>query len=126
MTIILENYPTSPPRIVFNTPIFHPSIELGEDNELKIHWAHGVARFNHKLSLIAICEIVLHAMRLPETHYLPANNLNNRASNVWTKDGNLDKRSFFLEAAFYSRKYANADNMLQRELEVNLTLMEKR
>ena len=58
MTIILENYPTLPPRIVFNTPIFHPSIELGEDNELKIHWAHGVARFNHKLSLIAICEIV--------------------------------------------------------------------
>ncbi len=125
VTIILENYPTSPPRIVFNTPIFHPSIELGEDHELKIHWAHGVARFNHKLSLIAICEIVLHAMRLPETHYLPANNLNNRASNVWTKDGNLDKCSFFLEAAFYSRKYANADNMLQRELEVNLTLMEK-
>eukprot|EP00943_MAST-04B_sp_MAST-4B-sp1_P000333 g333.t1 len=124
ITIVLNNYPTAPPKIIFNTPIFHPSIEFGADKELKIHWANGVAKFNHKLCLIAICEIVLHAMRLPETHYVPDHNAgDHRASKVWSKH-TLDKRDFFVEAAFYSRKYAKADNMLQRELETNLTLME--
>ena len=121
VTIVLDKYPTLPPKIVFNTPIFHPSIQFGHDKELKLHWASGVAKFNHKLSLIAICEIVLHAMRLPETHYSPSAE-KTRAMDAWEKN-TMDKRAFFQEAAHNTRRYANADNMLQKELEANLQLM---
>ena len=123
ITIILGTYPTLPPKIIFNTPIFHPSISFGHDQELKIHWANGVAKFDHKLSLIAICEIVLHAMRLPETHYSP-NADKTRAMDAWEKN-TMDKRAFFQEAAQNARLYANADNMLQKELESNLQLMKQ-
>ena len=60
---------------------------------------------------------------LPETHYSP-NVDKTRAMDAWEKI-TMDKRAFFQEAAYNARLYANADNMLQRELESNLQLMKQ-
>ena len=115
--ILGDFYPTKPPRIVFYTPIFHPAIPWGIEKELKIHWHSGAAKWNHRFSLPAVCEIILQLLRFPETHV----NFGRRAADVWEK--NEDKDIFYREASSKARKFANAVNISELDLENGLKLV---
>eukprot|EP00949_MAST-11_sp_MAST-11-sp1_P003216 g3216.t1 len=101
LRIILDDYPTRPPRIFFLTPIYHPAIRYGANREMKIHWADGPAAWTRRFMLSAVVEVVLQLLRFPETHSL----VGGVASDLWEDD----KVQFAREAARLARRDADAE-----------------
>jgi ubiquitin-protein ligase len=107
--IVLGKYPTRPPSsIVFTTPIYHPAIAYGHNKALKIHWGDGVAHWNHRFTLLAVIDMVLHLLRNPAAFFT----VNNSASDLYVKD----LKMFGQCAGQHAVKDAKGHGMSQKEL----------
>ena len=114
---MIDNYPTRPPKIIFLTPLFHPAIKYGPEQELKICWDHGVAQWSRRFTLAAVADIVIHLLRFPETH----SQTGRRAADLWEND----LLAYARVAASMCRKDAKGEMVALKDVEAWVATIKK-